>query len=263
MSPRAFWAQRPLVCLALAYGAGILLGSLARGLSPFVPLTGILLGGLALVLCRKAQVLRAAACLIVFLFLGVLLGGLAAHPKLPAEGSYFVEGRVSGQSEYSEDGRRIKSLLSDVKLRDGAGAVLTLHRAYWTYYPEPGSALPLDGQRAMFTGQLYHPSGRANPYGFDFRAYLLQRGITAGISGARDLAFDPAVQTQPASPWLRARSAIAARLDLIFGPQHGLPPGRHRPHPGGVRAACQLHGGRPDAGAPALLPFPPRAAHHP
>ncbi len=203
------------VCCAL----GILLAVNWMSFSVAFALAGLVLGLIALALLYKMPWLRFVCLAFCFLFLGIMLAGLAAHPKLVPEGSYQVEGVVSGQSEWIEDGRRVKVVLRDVTLdmnRQQAG------KAYWTWYPQEGEALPYDGQRVRFTGQVYHPSPQVNPQGFDFRAYLLGRGIRLGISGARELQYLPEVRTGHASTWLRLRDSLSARLDGLFKEQSGL-----------------------------------------
>ncbi len=222
MNPRSFFAQRPLVCLAAAYAPGILLARLWAGFNPWLPLLGLAAALAAAFLYRPASLARAAALCLFFCLLGTLLGGLAAHPDRPEEGTYRVSGIVTGTSRRSEDGRRIKALLRDVRLTPESGTERRLNKAYWTYYTEAEAALPLDGQRAEFSGQVYHPGGRVNPYGFDFRDYLLQRGISVGLSDAAELALEPPGQSGPASPWLRLREALSTRLDLLFGNQAPL-----------------------------------------
>lgn len=220
MKPQAFVLQRPLVCLALAYALGILLGAGQTGFSPLLPGLGIALSLLAAGFFWPRPLIRTAAFLLAFLFLGAFLGGRVSHPILPAEGSYSIRGTVSGEATPSEDGMRVKARLDHITLTSLDGTSQTLPSAYWTYYPEKGSSLPQDGQQAQFTGQLYHPDGRMNPYGFDFKAYLLQRGIPVGISGARNLILDPQAQAGPSSVWLRIRQGLSARLTAVFG-QHG------------------------------------------
>ena len=221
MNPRAFFAQRPLVCLAAAYALGIPLGAWPAVYMPRVALAGILFGGAAVLLLRTRPALRAVSGMLCLLFLGALLGGRAAHPPLPAEGSYKVYARVVGQSARSEDGQRIKSLLGDVQLADESGQTASLPKAYWTYYAQPDAPLPQDGQKLSFSARLYHPQSRVNPYGFDFKNYLLQRGVPAGLSGAKELVFTDPVLTRPQSFWLRVRTSLAERLDTIFGAEHG------------------------------------------
>jgi competence protein ComEC len=215
---RPFYAQRPLVVLACIYGLGVLAGAAGKGLP--IPL---LLAGLACALCAllflrqsKGWLFAAIAC--GFFFLGLLLSGLAVHPVQPVEGRYQVSAIVSGNSEIREADGRVKALLRGVSLMDEKGESHQVSGAYWTYYPPKGSALPGDGLRVEFTGKLYHPQGQTNPYGFDFRLYLLQRGVSVGLSGGVDLKFNGG---QP-SLWYSIRRSIAARLDSLFGEDSSL-----------------------------------------
>lgn len=217
MNPRAFYRQRPLVALAASYAPGILLGRMQDGLSVLLPAAGIAASLAATALFTRKSATRFFSCCLAFLFLGMLLGGLAAHPRLPGEGKYAVEATVRGQSVFSEDGRQIKAQLENLRLTDASGAISRLHAAYWTYYPEEGAALPLQGQQVRFSGSLYHPQGQVNPHGFDFRDYLLQKGIPAGISGASELILVPGALVQPQSPWPRARLLMGRQLDKALG----------------------------------------------
>ncbi|NLW20331.1 MAG: DUF4131 domain-containing protein [Clostridiales bacterium] len=217
MNPRAFYAQRPLVCLAGSLALGIALARLWAGFMAWLPALGLALALFSAGLLFGMPRARALSLLLAFLMLGTLLGGLAAYPSLPPEGSYQVTGRVAGPSARSEDGRRIKAVLLDVTLTREDGDRLRVRRAYWTYYAEEEAPLPLDGQHASFTARLYHPSPQVNPHGFDFREYLLQQGMAVGLSGADSLALSPQGQLTPASPWLRMRDALSRRLDLLFG----------------------------------------------
>ncbi len=218
---RAFACQRPLVSCAAAYGAGVLGGGVWRGFHWPFPLAGLACGLLAALLSAKKPGQRIASLAFCCFFLGVLLAGQAANPVLPPEGKYQVSGRVSGEAQRRETDGRITARLNDVTVWDDRNS-FHVSSAYWTYYPGQGTFLPQDGQRARFAGSLYHPSPQMNPYGFDFRAFLQQRGIGAGITGARDLRFDPPGQREPESPWIRVRRGLAERFDLLLGENAGL-----------------------------------------
>lgn len=217
----AFILQRPLFACAAAYGAGVLAGGMWTGFGWLLPAAGIVCGLAAAAVLRKRAVLLAASLAACFFFLGVVLAGFAAHPALPPEGKYQVHGRVTGEALRREKDGRVAVRLSGVTLSD-AGAVCRAGDAYWTYHPDKDQPLPLDGQEASFEGKLYHPARQENPYGFDFKMFLLERGMPIGITGARDLAFDPAVSGQPASLWIRARMYLAERLDSFLGEHSGL-----------------------------------------
>ena len=142
---------------------------------------------------------------------------VAVNPFLPSEGKYHITAAVAGVAERREDDGRVKSVLRDLEIEDEQAKRYRIRSAYWTYYPSKDAALPLDGQRINMTASVYHPLGRQNPQGFNFRLYLLQRGITIGVSGAKDLMFSPGDQTVPSDPWLRARIWLSDLYDEAIG----------------------------------------------
>jgi len=220
-SNHAFFRQRPLFACAVFYGVGVLAGGVWQGFTWTLPAAGFLCGLAAAILLRKSAGLRIISAGAAFFFLGVWLSGLAANPALPPEGKYLVTGRVAGEAVMRETDGRVTARLDDVAVTDESGS----HHAksgYWTFYPGEDAAIPKDGQMARFEGTLYHPSPQENPYGFDFKAFLLQKGITVGISGARELQYAPAIQDKHQSPWLRARIYLSERFDLILGEHAGL-----------------------------------------
>lgn len=222
MSGRSFLSQRPLVCFAALYGLGILLGSLWKGFVVALPVSGLGLGLLAAFLSKGQRIQRLLALALSFLALGALLGGLSNNPALPTPGKYRVSGKVAGEATLSEDGTRARVTLSKVELTNETGRVQKAGKAYWTFYHEEGAALPLDGQTASFEGRVYEPSSQVNPYGFDFKNYLAQKGIFIGITGNRELMLTPREQTAPESPVLRLRLFLEQRLDDIFAEESGL-----------------------------------------
>ena len=222
MNPRLFIAQRPLVCWALMYLGGLAAALHWEGFGLLLPLAGLLSGLLALALLWQDGFRRFLAVSLAFFFLGLLLMGLALHPSLPQEGSAQVAGRVAGEVRTSQDGLRVRTVLREVMLVDENGQETRLPRAYWSWYPAKDAALPLDGQAVAFSGQVQHPEGQVNPHGFDFRQYLLGRGIPFVISGARDLALTGPLQETPASLVLRARNHFSARMDALFGQESAL-----------------------------------------
>lgn len=212
--------RRYLAHLALALGAGVFAGR-------YVPPHPLWTAGLALSLLLAALLKRKKASLypaamVAALFVGLLRCGYAAHPALPPAGEYQVRARVYGEAQSRAEDGRVTAYLENVVLTDGAGRVYSQRGAYWTYWPEEGMALPLDGQQAQFEGQVYHPSARQNPHGFDFRLYLLQKGIGIGVSGAKELALLPAEQKTAANIWLRIRQSLRERLRLLLGEDAAL-----------------------------------------
>lgn len=216
MKNRSFFGQRPLVWFALCQALGILFASRWQGFLFYLPLCGLCLSMLAAYLLWQGRGKRLLALGFCYFFLGCLLAGLALNPKIAPPGDYQVTGVVAGQVEASEDGRRLKAVLRDVRLEDGAGKSYRTGSAYWTWYPQEGDRQPMDGQRLRFGGRAYAPSGQSNPEGFDFQAYLLQRGIGLGITGAKDLQLEQPLRQEHQNGWLRVRLALAERMDVLF-----------------------------------------------
>ena len=162
---------------ALALAAGILVGRAATVWVLFLPL--LLCAVLACWLLKWPQ--RFAGAMAVVLAVGCLLGYAAYHPALPQEGEYTVSGVVAEEIRQREDGQ-VRSLLRDVTLNG-----TPLHSgAYWSFYLKDEEPLPeglTPGCRITVTAQVYHPGGADNPGGYDFREYLLQKGVTVGVYG--------------------------------------------------------------------------------
>lgn len=167
-----------LPAAAAAVTVGILAGRLTA--SPLPGIAGILLACAAVWLLQGWW--RFCAVLAVFLTAGCLSSSVAFHPALPAEGTCLVSGIIGDELRLSGS-RHWRTRLSDVTL-DGRPL---RGDAYWSFYAEelPEGLVP--GKQVSFSANLYHPSVRENPGGFDFREYLLQRGITVGLYGKEDL----------------------------------------------------------------------------
>ena len=115
--------------------------------------------------------LRTTAAMLLALSLGAIRGWHGYHPVLPAEGDCVVQATVADEIELGRDGH-VQTLLTDVRL-NGQSAP----DAYWTYYLDEDESLPewlRPGAQLEMTSRVYHPSGKTNPGGFDFREYLLQ-----------------------------------------------------------------------------------------
>lgn len=222
MNEKSFLRQRPLVCWAALYAMGILAARFIKELHFVWPVLGLALSLIALALSFRDRDRRLVALCFAFLMLGALRGGHLMNPHLPEEGTYQVIGRVAGVSQISEDGKRVKAALEDVRLKKDNAQISWSGRAYWTYYLTPEIPLPLDGQTAVFEGRVYLPQGQVNPYGFDFQDYLRQRGILIGISGNKELTLSPEGLTAPKNPVLRLRLSLEARLDTLFSERSAL-----------------------------------------
>ena len=205
--------RRWLVHLALAFGAGVYLGGGVAFSWLWLGAAGCCLS-CALLLRRMSRSVY-LPLMALAVTLGLLRCAVIAHPVLPEEGSYAVTAVVASEPRVREKDGRVAVHLRDVRLPGEDRA----YRAYWTYWPkEESEPLPTEGQTAVFTGRVYHPSGQINPHGFDFRLYLLQKGVTLGITGCDGLTLLPGNK-----PLLsRWRQAIRLRLDDLLGDQSPL-----------------------------------------
>ena len=221
MSARPFHHQRPLAAAAAAYGIGVWAGVLFSW-RPLWWAAGLGLSILTVLLLPVNEKRRVMGIMACALFLGMGLGGWASHPQLPQAGRYQVTGVLSADTVLREDGTAA-GYLENVRYSGDLGEG-TIGKLYWTYTPdEEEPFLPTEGDRVTFTGKLYHPSGQVNPYGFDFRMYLLQKGVTAGISGASEAALLDHPGRGLASVIYGVRKSLENRLRLIFGEESPLP----------------------------------------
>jgi len=218
---KSFHPRRWLTHGALALIAGVLLGLRVEAAVVW-PLM-IFVSALLAVLLHAEKYAVYPAVLLCFFFAGMTVCSYRSHPVLPPEGKYQICATAVGEGKIREEDTRIAIYLKDIVLQSEAGETYYLDSAYWTYWPEEEDPLPpYDGQQVVFAGKLYQPSGQENPYGFDFRMYLLQKGVTAGISGGSDLLKLPEGQTQHKSVLLRIRRAICDRLKALLGDQSPL-----------------------------------------
>ena len=221
MSVRPFHRQRPLVSAALAYGLGVWAG-VSFAWRPGLYALGLgasILIALTLSRLRKSRLAGVMAC---FLFLGALLGGVQSHPALPPEGKYRVTGTLSCDVTLRENGTAA-AYLENCRVSGEAGEQ-SIGRLYWTYTPEAEVPfLPKEGDRVAFDGRLYVPEGRVNPYGFDFRLYLLERGAAAGVTGARETEALGHPGRGLASILYHVKQALTERTRLLFGEESALP----------------------------------------
>ena len=218
---RPFHHQRPLAAAAAAYGLGVWAGA-SFPWRPALYGMGVACGiAAALVLPRLGR-RRIAGILTAIMFFGMLLGGYAANPALPEPGRYQVSGVLSADSVLREDGTAA-AYLTDVRLENESGETF-LSSLYWTYTPDAEAPfLPREGDRVRFEGSVYLPSGQVNPYGFNFRIYLLQKGIPAGVSGAVQAEVTDHPGRGVWSLLYQARQGLLRRTRLVFGQDSALP----------------------------------------
>jgi competence protein ComEC len=143
--------------------------------------------------------------------------GLARRLAPDAEGREIaVTGVVSGLPAAAAQGLRFPFTV------ERAGTPLPQELSL-AWYEAPADLLP--GQRYRFTVRLRRPHGLANPYGFDYELWLLQRGI--GATGYVRAVHGAAVDASPQragwriARWraqLRARIRAALPPDARFAP---------------------------------------------
>ena len=220
-----FLRQRKLVSIAFFFGVGICIGY-AWDSAPLAVLllTSLLLLILAIVLSKKGKTAIYCVC-ILSLLLGIARMSYANNPALPPKGKMFVEATVHGEGKIKESEPKAQLYLSNITLTDESGNKYTHPKAYWTYYFNKGDSriLPLDGQKVSFYGNMYYPSPAQNPYGFDFRLFLLQRGTSIGISGAKELELIPNRQIEAKNPLLQIKNNAVIRMNDLFGNSSALP----------------------------------------
>jgi len=215
--------RRKLVFYALSVGLGVFAGAcLSFSAWMAAAAAGALLMAAAVRRCRQSvfwPVMALCFCL------GLMRSSYGLHPFVPPEGSYAVTGTVSGEAVLRESDDRIAVFLTDVAVT-GDNGTYHLDRVYWTYYPRVAEDetpyVPVDGQLAVFTGNVYAPDGQRNPYGFDFRMYMLQKGVAAGISGCGGLVFSPETQSEPTGIVTRVRRWITGMTAETLGDNAAL-----------------------------------------
>jgi len=173
-----FYITRPLVSAAVFFGAGVFFGVRVSP-SPFF--LGLLLLCVLLSCLKKTRFLFLMAAFVA----GLLLCAVASHPVLPDEGIYRITGTLRGDAVTDTFIGHTRAELEHVSL-NGQEACIA---AYWTFYTVKNEAAPVlrDGDIVSFTGRLYHPQGRVNPSGFNFKLYLYQNGMSVGLYGTDDL----------------------------------------------------------------------------
>ncbi|MDD2648771.1 MAG: ComEC/Rec2 family competence protein [Eubacteriales bacterium] len=186
-NPRSFVKGRPLVCASICFIAGIMLGRRFSALPIYIALAALFAAG-AFCLRRARRSVLPALLALAFI-LGALRVSLflSAMPTVAA-GQYSVSAVVDTDTEPNSSGNR-KAYLRDVTITDEGGEKSVNGRVYWSFMP--AGELPESlyaGQRVVFSGRVYYPSGADNPGSFDFGEYLLGEGAYLAIYGAKNLA---------------------------------------------------------------------------
>ncbi len=189
---------------------------------------------------------RRASLLLAAMLLGASWASICAHlaldDALPREQEgvdVAIVGTVDSLPHTFEGGTRFHFRVERV-LTPAATVPGRVALSWYGRNEAPGaSALPEPGERWQLVVRLQRPHGNANPYGFDYEAWLLQQGIRATgyvrPAGARNVRLDTFVP-RPGHIVERARAAlrrhILEQLDgkpyvgvivaLVIGDQRGI-----------------------------------------
>ena len=182
--------------------------------------------GLALLPLLIASVRFSAARIPLAFALGFFWAAWCAHERMadwiaPALESrdLRVVGVVAGLPAQGE--RAVRFELETEAAPDGARlprkVLLSWYRsAFNDEGAPPADATVHPGERWLFTVRLRRPHGNVNPYGFDYEAWLLERGI--GATGYVRQATPLGQRSSPGDSIGRAREAIRDRFQSVLGP---------------------------------------------
>lgn len=228
------------VVLCLAYGLGLLLsgvsvqvwGTSAGAIA--LPVLGLLAGAIAPRLWRTgppAQTWIAAGLvgLLAALYFQVRLpkpaetdiSGLLSNPATPAERANLavtVHGFIDSPPRQTRSGKlQLELVLFRVQQVDEADQPIRVEAVSGRLYV----TLPLKlkeglhpGQMLTVSGSLYRPRSASNPGGFDFRQYLAQRGMFAGLAG-KTVDF-PATEGRFREQWTWERSLASGLQQALW-----------------------------------------------
>jgi len=190
----------------------------SAGLWPLWLLPAAVLLGLALFLLGKP--LRWVG-LPIALMAALFMTQARLNPPMPEEGAYEqITATVYGDAA-ERTGGRIALTLCNVSL-DG---VVQPGKAYCTLDTATGASLAqfFDGASLRFQGSVYHPSGKQNEFDFDFRLWLLQNGMSFGISGVKQMQILNIADTAPWTDYAaRIRGFCEERFTHLLGDEGGL-----------------------------------------
>ncbi len=226
------WLRRPLAFAALCLLAGDVMG-LSGQIALRAWAAGALIAGAAALGLALAGRPRVWLLLMCVLMLGGLAGAsVMTAPELPPEGECYLSGRVVSVDKDAAD--RLVLDIDRVNV-DGSSYKgrlrLTLYRAgAWDEPDKAAAPAPLElpeefaiGANVALFGEVYLPQGQRGEGGFDYRAYLMRRGVYACASGELAAArFEPTGELRLSDWCYRLRAGILARLDAALGAQAPL-----------------------------------------
>lgn len=204
---------------ALAFGLGVWAAPrVSAGLWPLWLLPVAVLLGIAL---RLLGMRLRWVCLPIALMIALLWTQARLNPPMPQEGAYReITATVYGDPA-ERTGGRIALTLCNVVL----DSVPQSGKAYCTLDTASGMSMAqfFDGASLRFRGSAYHPSGKQNEFDFDFRLWLLQNGMSFGISGVKEMQVlntgDTALWTDYAA---RIRDFCKGQFSHLMGDEGSL-----------------------------------------
>jgi ComEC/Rec2-related protein len=217
LRPLPFFAARPLVCAALCYGAGVLLGASRH--FHWLWAAGLFAACLLALVWFLSGRKNALGIFPALFFLGLMLASLNVNPVRPPEGEYAFTGTVEGRVRYKEDGQ-VACTLTNVAIDSLSFA----GNMYWSFYVKDGEAPPVleNGSHVSFSGRLYYPDGLQNSHGFDFDLYLKQRNISACLYGQNGLRIAPPQSVWDGSVSYKLRTVLTQALYKTMGDKAAL-----------------------------------------
>ena len=222
-----FFRQRPLTACALMSLTGILAG-IRMPFYPLIPAAGLVCSAAWIILRKRQGRTALAAVCTLFLFAGALYGAVSAHPPVPGAAGKGRITAVAGEDLAPRPAGGYRGVLRDAVFTDETGRETYLGTLFWTLTPSTDEQQAFAdavgaGQSVSVTGRVYVPGPADNPYGFDLRLYLLQRGIRLGFSGCAD---GEVTGPAPFEMWMlpvMARKALSGLMDRVFGPSAPYP----------------------------------------
>ncbi|MGH8853097.1 MAG: DNA internalization-related competence protein ComEC/Rec2 [Telluria sp.] len=183
-------------CAILAFLAGVCWLQSRADLP--TPTTTAIAAAIALALCALR---RQVAILLGYALLGAawasLVANLALADALPRElegKDVAIVGTVDSLPHEFDGGVRFNVRVEQV-LTQGAAVPRRIAISWYGQQPAPGLSSPVEpGERWQLVVRLQRPHGNANPYGFDYEAWLLEQGVRATgyvrPAGARNVRLD-------------------------------------------------------------------------
>ncbi len=202
-----------LLLAAIAFFVGCQLGTVVDcGVWQWALLVlGIAAGAVLLINKRSAM----AAVLLCFCALGMLRIAPALEPAVPWSGRYeTITGYVYGEARLRSD-HRITFTLGNVTL-DGKPQS---GKAYCTcYYGDEEPPQLFDGAKLSFSGRTYRPDGKSGQPRFDFRSWMLQHGMSYGISISQTPVVENTPESAPIKDWAyRIKAMFRSALTRTMG----------------------------------------------